>query len=236
MSGHSKWANIKNRKQSEDAKKAKVFTKIARTITVAARGGADSESNFQLRLAISQARAANMPRENVDRAIARAAVGQGKEQLEEVLYEAYGPSGIAILIQALTDNRNRTVSNLKHIFSNYGGSLAGAGSVKYLFDRKGVARVASLGSDREALELALIDAGAEDIAEEDGLFVIYSAPDKLKNILAALGDLAVEYSGLEWIAKERIAVGDPAVKQKLEELYNSLDEDDDVNEWYTNEA
>ncbi|MDD4995171.1 MAG: YebC/PmpR family DNA-binding transcriptional regulator [Patescibacteria group bacterium] len=235
MSGHSKWANIKNRKQSEDAKKAKVFTKIARTITVAARGGADTASNFQLRLAISQARAANMPRENVDRAIARA-TGEGKEQLEEVLYEAYGPFGIAILIQALTDNRNRTVSNLKHIFSNYGGSLAGAGSVKYLFDRKGVARVASLGSDREATELKLIDGGAEDIAEEDGLFVIYSAPDKLKNILAALGDLAVEYSGLEWIAKERIAVSDPAVKQKLEELYNSLDEDDDVNEWYSNEA
>jgi len=235
MSGHSKWHSIKQKKGAADAKKGKVFTKLARAITVAAKGNPDPGTNFQLRLAIDQAKSANMPKENIERAIARA-TGEGKEALEEVFYEAYGPGGVAIIIEALTDNKNRTVSNLKHILSTYGGSLAQTGSVQYLFDRKGVVRVRDLGKDPEAAELKLIDAGAEDIYEDEGIKVIIAAPEKLKNILNALGEeIEVEYSGLEWVAKDRVSPGEKTVSN-LEKLFEALDEDDDVNDYSSNLA
>jgi len=232
MSGHSKWHSIKQKKGAADAKKGKIFTKLARAITVAAKAGPDPAANFQLRLAIDQAKAANMPKENIERAIARA-TGEGKEALEEVIYEAYGPGGVAIIIEALTDNKNRTVGNIKHILSSHGGSLAGPGSVQYLFERKGVVRVKGLGPSPEEIELKLIDAGAEDISEEDGLKIIYSAPEKLKNIINALSEIEIDYSGLEWLAKDRVTP-DQETMAKLEALFEALDEDDDVNDYYSN--
>jgi len=234
MSGHSRWSSIKHKKGAADAKKGKIFTKLARAITVAAKGNPDPDANFQLRLAIDQAKAANMPKDNIERAIARA-TGEGKEALEEVIYEAYGPGGVAILIEALTDNKNRTVSNIKHILSAQGGSMAGTGSVQYLFDRKGVVRVKSPGDDPEDTELKLIDAGAEDISEEEGLKVILCAPEKLKNIINALGELEIEYSGLEWLARDQVTP-DEETQKKLEKLFEALEEDDDVNDYSSNLA
>jgi len=234
MSGHSKWHSIKHKKAASDAKKGKIFTKLARAITVAAKSNPDPDTNFQLRLAIDQAKAANMPKENIERAIARA-TGEGKDTLEEVIYEAYGPGGVALIIEVLTDNKNRTVSNLKHILSSHGGSMAGSGSVQYLFDRKGVVRIKSLGDNPEEMELKLIDAGAEDIYEEEDLRVIICAPEKLKNILKALEDTEIEYSGIEWIAKDRVTP-DEETQGNLEKLFDALEDDDDVNDYSSNLA
>lgn len=234
MSGHSKWHSIKQKKGAADAKKGKIFTKLARAITVAAKGNPDPGANFQLRLAIDQAKSANMPKDNIERAISHA-TGEGKDALEEVMYEAYGPGGVAIIIEALTDNKNRTVANLKHIFASYGGSLASSGSVAYMFERKGMVRLKSIGANPEEMELALIDAGAEDIGDEDGMKVIISAPEKLKNILNALGEIEVEYSGLEWVAKERVTP-DEETLERIDKLFNALEEDDDVNDYSSNLA
>lgn len=232
MSGHSKWHSIKHKKGAVDAKKGKIFTKLARAITVAAKGNPDPDANFQLRLAIDQAKSANMPKDNIERAIARA-TGEGKEALEEVLYEAYGPGGVPLIIEVLTDNKNRTVSSIKHILTSSGGRLAGPGSVQYLFERKGVVRIKDLGPNAEETELKLIDAGAEDIDDDDSMKIIYCAPEKLKNILKALGDMETEYSGLEWIAKDRVTP-DEETQAKLEKLFDALEEDDDVNDYSSN--
>jgi len=234
MSGHSKWNSIKHKKGAADAKRGKIFTKLARAITVAAKGNPDPDANFQLRLAIDQAKSANMPKDNIERAITRA-TGEGKDSLEEAMYEAYGPGGVAIIIEALTDNKNRTVANLKHIVTSHGGSLASSGSVAYMFERKGMVRVKNIGSNPEEMELALIDAGAEDISDEDEMKLIISAPEKLKNILKALGDIEIEYSGLEWVAKDRVTP-DKETLAKLEKLFEALEEDDDVNDYSSNLA
>jgi len=232
MSGHSKWHSIKHKKAATDAKKGKIFTKLARAITVAAKGNPDPDANFQLRLAIDQAKAANVPKDNIERAIVRA-TGEGKDALVEVMYEAYGPGGVAIIIESLTDNKNRTVANLKHILTSHGGSLASTGSVAYLFERKGMVRVKNIGDSPEEMELALIDAGAEDISDEEDMKVIISAPEKIKNNLKALGDIEIEYSGLEWIAKDRVSP-DEETQGKLEKLFEALEEDDDVNDYSSN--
>ena len=234
MSGHSKWAQIKRKKGATDAKRGAIFTKLARSITVAAKSGADPEANFQLRMAVEQAKAANMPKDNIERAIAKAS-GANKEQLEQVIYEVFGPGGVAILIDVLTDNRNRSASEIKHILSEHGGSMAGPGSVKWMFDLRGVTRVKKPAGKRDELELKLIDAGVEDIEEEDENLVIYSSPEKLKNIIKALGEIEPEYSGLEWIAKERVKVEDKAAQERLEKLYNALDQAEDVNDYSTNQ-
>lgn len=232
MSGHSKWNSIKHKKGAADAKRGKIFTKLARAIIVAAKGNPDPDANFQLRLAIDQAKSANMPKDNIERAIARA-TGEAKDTLVEVIYEAYGPGGVAIIIDVLTDNKNRTLANVKHILTSYGGSLASSGSVAYMFERKGMVRVKNLGKSPEEMELALIDAGAEDISDEDEMKLIVSAPEKLKNILKALGDEEIEYSGLEWSAKDRVTP-DKETMAKLEKLFDALEEDDDVNDYSSN--
>ncbi|MBU1921869.1 YebC/PmpR family DNA-binding transcriptional regulator [Patescibacteria group bacterium] len=235
MSGHSKWAQIKRKKGATDAKRGTLFTKLARSITVAAKSGPDPDANFQLRMAIEQAKAANLPKDNIERAIAKAS-GAGKDQLEQVIYEAFGPGGVAILIDVLTDNKNRSASEIKHILSAHGGSMAGPGSVRWMFDLRGVTRVPKPAQRRDELELKLIDAGVEDIEEEDGNLVIYSAPEKVKNIIKALGEIKPEYSGLEWIAKERTEVKDKTIQEKLEKLYDALDQAEDVNDYSTNQV
>jgi YebC/PmpR family DNA-binding regulatory protein len=235
MSGHSKWATIRHKKGAADAKRAALFTKLSKGITIAARDGGDPEFNFALRTAIDKALAANMTKDKIDHAIKRGTGEIAGGVIEEVLYEAYGPGGVAVIIEALTDNRNRTSSNVKHILSKHGGSLAGSGSVQWMFERKGVVSASGKGSISDEEQLVLIDAGAEDINEEDGGFVISCAPTDLAKVRDAVesSGLKVEEFGLEWIAKEENDM-DESVRGLIEKLFDALDDDEDVNNIYTN--
>jgi len=237
MSKHSKWAKVKNFKGAVDAKRAAAFTKLARVITVAAReGGGDPNFNFKLRTAVELAQAGSMPKDNIERAIKRGTGGGEGENIEEVLYEGYGPGGAAVVVEALTSNRNRTSSNLKHILSVHGGNLGSAGSVIWMFVRKSVLRIESAKPLSESEELSLIDAGAEDIAADaEGIDVTgpIEALNRLREAAEKLG-LKVVGAGLEWLPKETAAVADPDVRGKLEGLFEALDDDEDVNTIYYN--
>ncbi len=237
MSKHSKWAKVKNYKGVEDAKRAAAFTKLARAITVAAReGGGDAAFNFKLRTAIDQALAGNMPKDNIERAVRRGTGGEEGAMIEEAVYEGYGPGGAAVVVVALTDNRNRTSSNLKHVFSVNGGNLAGAGAVQWMFEKKGVVRIDRAEPLSDDLELTLIDAGAEDIGRDEGTVTVLAPVDALVRVrdAAEKGGLKVSYSGIEWVAKDEAPAPEPAVRGKLEGLLEALDDDDDVNAVYTN--
>jgi len=236
MSKHSKWSKVKHQKGATDAKKAAIFTKVARVITVAAReGGGDPNFNFKLRTAIDQALAANMPKDNIERAIKKG-TGEGEaEKIEEVVYEGYGPGGAAVLAVALTDNRNRTSSSLKHIFSVHGGNMAGAGSVQWMFNKMGVVRVEGRGKLEEPVELDLIDAGAEDIRTEDEDLVVVAPVESLAKVQAAVERNGMKAeSSIEWLAKDAVPGPEEKVKEKLAELLESLDDDEDVNAVFTN--
>jgi YebC/PmpR family DNA-binding regulatory protein len=183
MSGHSKWANIKRQKGAADAKRGQLFTKLTREIIVAARqGGANLESNFQLRLAVQKARDNNMPSENIERAIKRGSGETGAAVLTETRFEGYGPSGIAVLVEALTDNRNRTVQDVRRLFTRHGGNLGESGCVSWLFESRGVITVESNASDAEGIALRAIDAGAEDVKAENGYVEIYTQPQDLEKV------------------------------------------------------
>jgi YebC/PmpR family DNA-binding regulatory protein len=237
MSKHSKWAKIKRQKGATDVKRAANFTKLARAVTVAAReGGGDPNFNFKLRTAIDAALAGNMPKDNIDRAVKRG-TGEGEgERIEEVTYEGFGPGGAAIMVTALTDSRNRTSSSLKHIFSVGGGNMGGAGAVQWMFEKKGIVRVEDVQSLPEDVELALIDAGAEDIRLEDGGAVVKTAVESLAKVKSAVeaAGLKPSYIGIEWLAKDEVEMADPAAKERLEGLIEELDADDDVDSVYTN--
>ncbi|HEB01373.1 MAG TPA: YebC/PmpR family DNA-binding transcriptional regulator [Candidatus Portnoybacteria bacterium] len=236
MSGHSKWSKIKHKKAITDVKKGKIFSKIARMISVTAREkGGDPETNSNLRLAIEKAKSVNMPRENIERAVRRGA-GEGEEKLEEVTYEAYGPGGIALIIEGITDNKNRAVSEIKHILSKHNGKLAETGSVQWSFERKGVITIEN--KKGEEIELKLIEAGAEDIKLKDGFLEIYTKVEeleKVKNNLAKEG-LTVESVSLDWLPKNPATIENPKDKEQLEKLFEALDENDDINEIYSNLA
>lgn len=239
VSRHSKWSKIKHQKGAADVKRALVFTKLARAITVAARtGGADPAMNFALRLAIDKARAGNMPKDNVERAMKR---GSGEDAnagiMEEALYEAIGPGGVGIMIEAVTDNKNRTVGEIKHLLSQYGGTLSGPGSVSWQFIRRAVIHIpADISiSHRETFELDLIDAGAEDIrTDADGMH-IEGTPGTLSSLVEKIQSLeiVIDESGLEWVAKETLPLHASAVEQ-FQDLYAALEELDDVQHVYTN--
>jgi len=238
MSGHSKWHSIKHQKAAADAKKGAIFTRMARNISIAAReGGGDPDANFKLRIAVDQARSVNVPKENIERAIKRG-TGEGNEtQLTEAVFEGYGPGGVAIIIQVVTDNNNRAVSDVRNTLSKHGGSLGESGSVKWNFEQKGVIRLSLDAIDREAVELGAIDAGADDTKAEDGALVITTSPkntQRLKEALEAKG-ISIEYAGIEFIAKNTVDITEDQ-KQKLETLTDALDELEDVNDYYTNEA
>ncbi|MDD2646534.1 MAG: YebC/PmpR family DNA-binding transcriptional regulator [Patescibacteria group bacterium] len=238
MSGHSKWAKLKHTKGVTDAKKSLMFAKLGRMITVAAReAGPDPSSNFKLRLVMEKAKQINMPKDNVDRAIKKGAGGAGEAQIENVMYEAYLPGGAALLIEGLTDNTNRMVSSLRRIFNKYGGSLANQNSVLWMFDRKGILRLSDLSkiSDREAFELKLIDLGAEDIKNEDEALAIYASPENLQKIKEALEQdgLNVDYAEVEWFAKNYIKIN-ASDQKKVDAIYAELDEDQDINDYYSN--
>jgi YebC/PmpR family DNA-binding regulatory protein len=183
MSGHSKWANIKRQKGAADAKRGQLFTKLAREIIVAARqGGANLDSNFQLRLAVQKARDSNMPSDNIERAIKRGSGDTEGSALTEAQFEGYGPSGIAVLVDVLTDNRNRTVQDVRRLFTRHGGNLGETGCVSWLFESRGVITVESNASDAEGIALRAIDAGAEDVKTENGYVEIYTQPQELEKV------------------------------------------------------
>jgi YebC/PmpR family DNA-binding regulatory protein len=240
MSGHSKWANIKTRKEGQDKKKGKVFSKMAKLIEIAARKGGDPETNPTLRLTIDKARSFNMPNENVIRAIKKGS-GEDKEggQLEEGLYEAYGPEGSQLIIEVITDNKNRTLSDVRHILTEHGGRLAESGSVKWNFNQAGAifidkTKVAS--QNKEELELALIDGGAEDIKWKDDVLEIYAKPENLEKLKEAVKKQGIEIdeSRLEWVPKNEIEIKEPQAKKQIEALFEELDENDDVKDVYSN--
>lgn len=243
MSGHSKWHKIQHKKGKNDAKRGAEFTKLCKAVTLAAKeGGGDPEMNFSLRLAVEKAKAGNVPKDNIERAIKRG-TGELKDEAEiqEVLYEGYGPGGIAIIIEVITDNTNRSVSEVKHVLSKYGGSFGESGSVKWQFERLGVILIGtdkkSAISNWEEFELQLIDAGASDIINsEDGVEIRSSMQDfkKVLDIVLSTG-IEPEESALQWVAKDGFPIDEETAK-KMEVLYEALDDLDDVKEVYTNEV
>ncbi len=231
MSGHSKWATTKRAKSAVDAKRGNLFTKLSRNITIAARSGADPDSNFKLRIAIDKARDFNMPKDNIERAVKRASGVGGENNIENLLYEAYGPEGVAILIEAITDNKNRSVANLKHVLAKYDGSLAGSGSVLWMFDIRGeiTLRKEKL---NEQEELQLIEMGVVDIVSDDTVKLLTEINDleRIKNDLQA-GGFDIASSEIVYVPKNKVEVQD---SEKLIKLLDELDEMDDVNNLYIN--
>jgi YebC/PmpR family DNA-binding regulatory protein len=231
MAGHSKWAGIKHKKAIVDARRGKLFTKLARAITVAAKeGGGDPEGNPRLALAVQKAKDASMPKDNIERAIAKG-TGEGADAatLETVLYEGYGPGGVAVLVEATTDNRNRTGSEVRHLFSKHGGNLGEPGSVAYLFDKKGLVVVESDAASEDDLMVA-IDAGAEDIAADDDVFEVTSEPSDLTAVRTALAEagIAMDSAEVAWLPKSRVPV-DEETAVKLMKLIDALEDQDDVD-------
>ena len=232
MSGHSKWSTIKRQKGAKDAARGAVFTKLGNTIAVAARSGTDPETNFALRLAIDKAKAANMPMANIQRAIDRQK-DKDAAQLQELLYEGYGPGGVAIMVECTTDNINRTYSEVKTAFSRHGGNLAEKGSVAFQFDRRGVIRLESKG---ETVLEAAIDAGAEDMVEENDDTLVYTDPKSLNQVRVALEEKGFKPldTELAYIPKNTVSVDDKETAGKILRLMDALDELADVSDTYVN--
>lgn len=231
MSGHSKWATTKRAKSAIDAKRGNLFTKLSRNITIAARSGADPESNFKLRIAIDKARDFNMPKDNIERAVKRASGIGGENNIENLLYEAYGPDGVAIVIEAITDNKNRAVANLKQTLSKYDGSLAGSGSVLWMFDIRGEI-VLKKNKLNEQEELQVIEMGIIDLINEEPVRLITEMNnlEKIKNNLQTSG-FEISSSEIVYVPKNKTAVKD---SEKLIKLLDELDEMDDVNNIHIN--
>ena len=234
MSGHSKWSTIKREKGAKDAARGAVFTKLGNAIALAARSGADPSMNFTLRLAIDKAKAANMPNANIQRSIDRGSGKLGGEQIQEVLYEGYGPGGVAVLVETATDNTNRTYPEVKLAFSKHGGSIAEKGSVAFQFDQKGEIRVEQPLDDDFMLQA--LDAGAEDVQEEDGQTVIYTAFADLAKVRDALKEQGVEIKEAEltYIPKNTVEITDEATAGKIMRMMDALEASDDVVNTHVN--
>lgn len=239
MAGHSKWANIKRRKGAQDAKRAKIFTRILKEIAIAVKegGNPDPDANPRLRLAIANAKGVNMPKDNINRAIKKAS-DKDSENYQEVSYEGYGPGGIALFVEATTDNINRTVSNVRAIFTKYGGSLGTNGSLEFIFDRKGVFTIplsAVEGRDMDELEMELIDGGAEDVEKDDEFLTIYTSFEDFGNMQKKLEQLNIEAESqeLQRVPKTTQAL-DIEEGKKVLNIIEKFEEDDDVNTVYHN--
>ena len=228
MAGHSKWAQIKRQKGVADQRRGAAFSKLTNAITIAAKNGSDPEMNFQLRIAIDKAKAANMPKDNIQRAIDKATGAGGQAQLEEVVYEAYGPGGTAFMIETASDNRNRTVGEIRATLNKLDGKLAETGSVGYLFKKRGVITVET--TDIEQAELAAIDAGAEDFEPTETGLIVYTDPKEMENVRRALSTNGLEATevALEFHPTSIVQVSDPGVAKKNITLSETLDELDDV--------
>lgn len=237
MSGHSKWHSIKHKKGAADAKRGKIFTKHAHLITIAARSGGDPEMNPSLRIAIDNAKKDNVPNANIEKAI-KNGTGELKDAAEifEVTYEGYGPGGIAVMVECLTDNKNRTFTNVRTIFGKKEGNLGNSGSVAWMFDKKGVIHLKKEGVDLDEAELAAIDAGAEDVEREDEEIVIYTAPTELNVIKEKLqvASFELEKAELQLIPNQTVKIEDEKIAQKILDFIEALDEDQDVSDVYTN--
>ena len=237
MSGHSKWANIKYRKATQDAKRGKLFQKLVRAIIVAAReGGGDPSMNVRLKTAIERAREANVPMDNIERAIKRGTGELEGVQYEEVFYEGYGPCGVAILVEALTDKRNKTASEKRTLFSRNGGSLGEAGCVSWMFERRGVIRITGEGLDEDELLSVALEAGADDVKNEDGEFVVYCDPATFSKVKGALEGHGFAVSGAEvgMVPKSTVSISDKDDAHRVVRLLNLLEDHDDVQNVYAN--
>lgn len=235
MSGHSKWATIKRKKEVTDSKRGAVFTKLGNIISIAAREkGGDIETNFSLRMAVEKAKAANMPKENIERAIKRGTGEGGGEQIVELIYEGIGPANSQFIVRALTDNKNRSAASVRHAFTKYGGSL---GTVMWNFEQKGVLRISNekflISNDDEELEL--IEVGADDILKEEDGITIYTKPENLQNVKKFLDEKKIETESaeIEYIAKDEVAVNDED-KEKIEKFIDEIDGIEDVSDYFTN--
>ena len=234
MAGHSKWANIKHRKARQDASRGKVWTKVIREITVAAKGGPDPDDNPRLRLALDKANAANMPKDNIKRAIEKGSGTGDTGALEEIVLEGYGPGGVAIMVEAMSDNRNRTVSDVRHAFSKFGGNLGTDGSVSYLFNKIGIIHVAKSYSEEDILDIAL-EAGADDLVDEEDYFEIITSSSNLENVLKSLKENNIENTNAELTLRAETSVSvDQEMSEKVLKIMDFMDELDDVQEVHTN--
>jgi YebC/PmpR family DNA-binding regulatory protein len=237
MSGHSKWANIKHRKGAADARKSKTFFKLIKEITVAARmGGADPDGNPRLRSAIAAARAENMPKDNVERAIKKGAGGAEGENYDEILYEGYGPGGVAVLVECMTDNKNRTVGDVRHFFSKAGGNLGESGCVSWMFDKKGQILIEKSVIDEEKLMEMALEAGAEDVGDEDNVYQVLTAPEDFETVRAALEGQGVEFleASISMIPKNVVELADEKTAKQLMRLLENLEDNDDVQKVHAN--
>lgn len=232
MSGHSKWSTIKREKGAKDAVRGAVFTKLGNLIAVAARAGTDPSTNFALRLAIDKAKAANMPLANIDRAIQRVA-DKSAAQVQEMTYEGYGPGGVAILVEVATDNVNRTYPEVKLAFSKHGGNIAEKGAVAFQFDRKGMIRVAAKGDE---LLLQALDAGAEDVQEDDNESIVYTTPTALAKVRDALREagITIKEAELTYVPNTAVEVTNKDTADKVMRLMDALDDIDDVTNTHVN--
>jgi YebC/PmpR family DNA-binding regulatory protein len=236
MSGHSHWATIKRQKGAADAKRGQVFTKLAREIEIAAReAGGDPESNFRLRLAMDRARQSNMPKENIERAIKRGTGELKGEAIEEITFEGYGPQGTALIVEALTDNRNRTVSDERGAFSRHGGNLGSTGCVLWLFERKGYISIPPSDGDAEDMALTAIDAGADDVKVDEDLVEVFTRVEELQQVRETLEyeNVILDSVQLYWVPKTMVQLNDKATLQNMR-LIEALEDLDDVQQVYSN--
>jgi len=234
MAGHSKWANIKHRKARQDASRGKVLTKVIREITVAAKGGPDPDDNPRLRLALDKANAANMPKDNIKRAIEKGSGTGETGALEEIIFEGYGPGGVAILVETMSDNRNRTVSDVRHAFSKFGGNLGTDGSVSYLFNKIGIIHISKGTSEEELMDIVL-ESGADDLIDEGEYFEIITSSTNLSNVLESLKNNSIDNINAELTLRAETSVAiDQEMSEKVLKIMDFMDELDDVQEVHTN--
>ena len=234
MAGHSKWSNIKHRKARQDASRGKIWTKVIREITVAAKGGPDLNDNPRLRLALDKANAANMPKDTIKRAIQKGSGTGEMGAIEEITFEGYGPNGVAILVETMTDNRNRTVADIRHAFSKFGGNLGTDGSVGYLFNKVGVVNVSDT-YDEDILMETVLEAGAEDMTSDEGAYEVITSPANLSSVTEALAANNIETIQAEVTMRADTLINlDDEASEKVLNIMNFMDDLDDVQEVYTN--
>jgi YebC/PmpR family DNA-binding regulatory protein len=238
MSGHSKWANIKHRKEKSDSKRGKVFTKLGREIAVVVKqGGPDPESNSKLKDVIAKAKSENMPNDNIMRSIKKAAGDADGASYEDITYEGYGPGGIAVIVEALTDNKNRTAGDVRHFFDKAGGNMGTTGCVSFLFSRKGLLLVSRESRpDEDAVMMEALDAGAEDVVTQDDAYEIFTSPDSFSEVREKLEKTgyAFESAGIEMIPLTTASLSDPKQAESMEKLVDNLDDLDDVQNIFHN--
>jgi YebC/PmpR family DNA-binding regulatory protein len=238
VSGHSKWSSIKHKKGAADKKRGKLFSKLSRAIIVAAKeGGPDPAANLALQNAVEKARSYSMPKDNIERAIAKGAGDtDDASSWEAVVYEGYGPEGVAVLVEALTDNRNRTASDVRHCFTKHGGNLGATGAVAWQFERRGVLLIAAEEADEDALFLAAADAGADDLGRDGSTFQVACAPEQLSAVREAVeaAGFTIEAAELSMVPKVTVEIGDESTARKVVRLVEGLEDSDDVQDVYAN--